>query len=339
MRVLIVDDSIEIREIIAAYLAAAGYADPIRAANAEEALALLGVGWSGSEGAEMPLDPVDVVLMDIIMPGMDGIEACARIKRHPPLAETPVLMVSSRDDTTSLQQAFLAGASDYIRKPIERVELLARIRSALRLRAELERRRAQEDALRAETERLRRSVSQAAIDPASGLLSLSVAGGFLESLLNAGREAAVLVADIDDRVTSSGVMRAEDVEMVSRALYDVVAREPGQLGDVLAAGAAVGRVALVLADRTVVEAAAFAERLRIGIERARIPQPNARSGLLTVSIGLADCAAGTVGANDVFERATRALLSASARGGNRVETAVDGRTATALGTTPIRSHA
>ncbi|MCB1958865.1 MAG: response regulator, partial [Rhodocyclaceae bacterium] len=164
MRALIVDDSIEVREIMAAYLTAAGYPDPAKASDAETALQLLGVERRLGGDGQKPTGDIDVILMDIMMPGMDGIEACARIKRNGPTAEIPVLMVTSRDDGTALQQAFLAGASDYVRKPIERVELLARIRSALRLKAELERRRSQEQALRAELVRLAASHADAAVD-------------------------------------------------------------------------------------------------------------------------------------------------------------------------------
>jgi CheY-like chemotaxis protein len=94
MRALIVDDSLEIREVIAAYLTAAGYPDPAKAADAETALALLGVERAGiaGDGGEPAADGIDVILMDIMMPGMDGIEACARIKRNGRTAEIPVLM-------------------------------------------------------------------------------------------------------------------------------------------------------------------------------------------------------------------------------------------------------
>ncbi|MCC7275529.1 MAG: response regulator [Alphaproteobacteria bacterium] len=339
MRVLIVDDSVEIREIIAAYLTAAGYSEPIKAARAEEALALLGVDWAGAAASGPAIEPVDVVLMDIIMPGMDGIEACARIKRHAPLAETPVLMVSSRDDTTALQQAFLAGASDYIRKPIERVELLARIRSALRLRAELERRRAQEDGLRTELDRLRQSLSRAATDPVSGLLSESVARGLAEAALAAGRDVAVLIADIDDRATTAGVMRGEEMDAAAQALAVIAAREPGLLGDLLAVGSVPGRLAIVLVDRSLVEAAAFAERLRLSVGRARVPQANARSGIVTVSIGIAHRTGWDEEGTDPFETAGRAAAAASARGGNRVEIADPDRSTSGQAAKVVRNLA
>jgi len=87
---------------------------------------------------------VDLVLLDVVMPDVDGIEACARIRRDPRHADVPIIMVTSLDDMESLSNAFLAGATDYITKPLNRVELLARVRSALKLKSELDRRLARE---------------------------------------------------------------------------------------------------------------------------------------------------------------------------------------------------
>lgn len=75
---------------------------------------------------------VDVILMDICMPGMDGIEWCRRFKQHEQLQHIPVLMVTGYDDEQKLEEAFAAGAFDYIRKPFTMVELVARVQLAYR---------------------------------------------------------------------------------------------------------------------------------------------------------------------------------------------------------------
>ncbi len=321
MRALIVDDSLEIREVIAAYLTAAGYPDPAKAANAEMALGLLGITASGIASAPEPtVNGIDVILMDIMMPGMDGIEACARIKRHSDTAETPVLMVSSRDDNTALQQAFLAGASDYVRKPIERVELLARIRSALRLKAELDRRRAQELVLRSELDRLRASLSAAAADPVTGLPSPLVASGIADAALATGRTVGILAIAIDG--LSSGGQPSAAAALLSRQVLAEVERSPGGLGDLLAAGATAGSFLAILLDRPPVETAAQAERLRLAVERVRLAQDGRADGAATVSIGIAHAPPGSISAATLVEQAKRALAIASARGGNRIETAL-----------------
>lgn len=312
MRALIVDDSREIREIIAAYLRAAGYPDPVTAENAHQALGLLGVGGG------TPAQSIDVVLMDIIMPGMDGIEACGRIKRDPPLADTPVLMVSSRDDTESLQQAFLAGASDYIRKPIERVELLARIRSALRLKAELDRRRRREEELREELENQRRSIAASAVDQPSGLPTRVVAEAVAIAAAAARRDFVVLFAEIDGLLTASGAMASDEIRTRTAAVARIVSRETSQIGDLVAV-AGPGRLVAVLLDRAAVDGMAFGERWRQSVQRAQLSQAGARNGITTVSVGVAECAEASGGVEGVLNRASRALAVAGARGGNRVE--------------------
>src|SRR3984957_8996888 len=139
MRILVVDDIDDSRELTEAALLSAGYSDIVMAASAWEARKVLDVGRT----VDTP-PSVDIVLLDIIMPEMDGIEACARIRRDRRYADIPIIMVTSLDDMDSLSNAFVAGATDYVAKPINRIELAARVRSALKLKAESDRRQARE---------------------------------------------------------------------------------------------------------------------------------------------------------------------------------------------------
>ena len=108
----------------------AGYTDIVTAASGWEALKILDVGRTTDEEP-----PVDVVLLDIVMPEMDGVEVCARIRNDPRYADLPIIMVTSLDDMNSLANAFVAGATDYVTKPVNRVELVARVRAALQAQA------------------------------------------------------------------------------------------------------------------------------------------------------------------------------------------------------------
>src|SRR6202451_3254308 len=135
MRILVVDDSEDSRDLTEGALLSAGYTDIVTASSAWEALKILDVGRATDEKCT-----VDVALLDIVMPEMDGVEACARIRNDPRYADLPVIMVTSRDDMNSLANAFVAGATDYITKPVNRVELGARVRAALRLKQEVARR-------------------------------------------------------------------------------------------------------------------------------------------------------------------------------------------------------
>src|ERR1700689_2910823 len=135
MRILVVDDQEDSRDLTEGALLSAGYADIVTAASGWEMLKILDVGRTTSEASQF-----DVVLLDIVMPEMDGVEACARARNDARYADLPIIMVTSLDDMNSLSNAFVAGATDYVTKPVNRVELVARVRASLKLKQELDRR-------------------------------------------------------------------------------------------------------------------------------------------------------------------------------------------------------
>ncbi len=118
--VLIVDDEPSARDTLEALLYREGY-DLAFASDGPEAL----------EKAAS-LTP-DVILLDVMMPGMDGFEVCRRLRADPLLAESPVIMVTALDDRDSRLRGIEAGADDFVSKPFDRVELRARVRTTTRL--------------------------------------------------------------------------------------------------------------------------------------------------------------------------------------------------------------
>ncbi len=139
MRILIVDDSEDSRDLTEGALLSAGYTDIVTASSGWEAMKILDIGHATEEKPT-----IDVALLDIVMPEMDGVEACARIRNDSRYGDLPIIMVTSLDDMNSLSNAFVAGATDYVTKPVNRVELIARVRAALKLKQELDRRQARE---------------------------------------------------------------------------------------------------------------------------------------------------------------------------------------------------
>lgn len=120
MRILAVDDDPIILDLLTAVLGQAGYTDLVTARSGEQALSVL----------ETVEQPFDCFLFDILMPGIDGVELCQRVRAMPSYAATPVLMVSRLDEKKHFDRAFSAGANDYVTKPFDATELKVRIRLA-----------------------------------------------------------------------------------------------------------------------------------------------------------------------------------------------------------------
>lgn len=138
MSIMIVDDSPTIQRLLQATLERAGYAAVHITASGEEALDFL----KNTEPAE--LSRIDCILLDVVMPGMNGIQTCREIKQHNCFADTPIIMVTVKDDAETLRDAFEAGASDYITKPVRELELLTRVKAAILLKNEITTRKKRE---------------------------------------------------------------------------------------------------------------------------------------------------------------------------------------------------
>ncbi len=138
MSILIVDDSIDSQLLLKSILKASGFSDLLIAGSSVEAFKLLGMeenhGGTGAKG-------VDVILMDILMPGLDGIETCRLIRTVEFLQDVPIILVTGTEEVRYLEMALEAGALDFVIKPVNKVELLARVRSAMRLKHESDRRK------------------------------------------------------------------------------------------------------------------------------------------------------------------------------------------------------
>jgi two-component system response regulator VanR len=115
-KILIIDDDEEIRNVISIYMKNEGYC-PIQAKDALEGFKLL----SGNK--------IDLIILDIMMPKMDGISACLKIREK---NNTPIIIISAKDSDADIIYGLTSGADDYITKPFNPLELVARVKSQIR---------------------------------------------------------------------------------------------------------------------------------------------------------------------------------------------------------------
>ena len=155
-RVLVVDDILSNVKLLEAKLTAE-YFDVVTAFNGLECLAKM------AEAAP------DIVLLDVMMPGMDGFEVCRRIKSDPKTAHVPVVMVTALDQPSDRVAGLEAGADDFLTKPVDDAALFARVRSLVRLK------------MMTDELRMRESTGQGMglIDPAETLIEANQSGRIL----------------------------------------------------------------------------------------------------------------------------------------------------------------
>lgn len=120
MKIFAVDDDEFILELLPMVSSKAGFPDVVTATSGDAALKIL-----ASSALEF-----DCLILDISMPGMDGIELCTRVRKMPRYRETPILMLTAMTDKDYVDRAFKSGATDYITKPFEISEMGARLRIA-----------------------------------------------------------------------------------------------------------------------------------------------------------------------------------------------------------------
>ena len=200
MSILIVDDSSDNRALTEAFLKGSGYGAIVSCGSAADALLILGLSGEASPNKE-----VELILMDIIMPVMDGIELTTIIKRNEVFKDVPVIMLTAKDTAQDLQLAFAAGAMDYIKKPFDKDELRARVRSALRLKHETDQRKSREKELLETMKQLAAANSMlqtlSAIDSLTNIANRRFLDHYLDEewrrAIRSRTHFAVIMADID----------------------------------------------------------------------------------------------------------------------------------------------
>lgn len=308
MKVLIADDSISTRKLVEKILVRQGY-DVVVASNGNDA-------WQHL----VEDSALSLAILDWMMPGLDGIDICARIRNLPPERFVYALLLTSKNHKDDIVRGLDAGADDYVVKPFNHEELTARLRIGQRLvESEQCRRRALEDLNRANQE-LR---MLAATDPLTGLLNHgAILAEFEREAIRASRERrslGVMMADIDHfkhindtngHLAGDVVLRevAHRIRSVMRP-YDAIGRYGGEEFLILHPGISAARHRQV------------AERARQAVESLAV---DVGSGTVrvTISAGIALLPAGTQSPPELaLKLADEALYQAKNEGRNRVAVA------------------
>jgi two-component system cell cycle response regulator len=260
----------------------------------------------------------DLIILDVMMPVMDGLKACGLLKDDPATRDIPVIFLSALDDTDTKVRALGLGANDYVSKPFRVEELLARVSVAIRMKHE-------RDRLRQRAEELRRSAEAASemsmTDALTGLLNRYGLHRALQRELSEARRyerpLSCLLIDIDffkavndtygHAAGDTALQQAARVITESVRGSDVVCRYGGE-------------EFLVLAPETGHEGArALAEKIRQAFSSGLFGDAG-RVFPLTLSAGVAQLAPDESG-NDMIARADEALYHAKQTGRDRVEAA------------------
>lgn len=325
MAILIVDDSEVALTVFESILQGAGHADILCARSALEAYRLLGIdGAAGAGGG------IDLILMDILMPEIDGIAACRQLKSHEGLRDIPIIIVTGMEEHEHLEAAFAAGATDYLTKPANKRELLARVRSAMLLKQEMDRRKAREKELLALTEKLeevnRKLHMLSSLDSLTGVANRRYFDEYLakewKRAVREGTQLSAIMIDIDffkafndtyGHLAGDDCLRevATCLQGLKRRPADLLSRYGGE------------EFIVMLPETGLIGAAAVAEGMCAKVAGLGIRHERSTIGdHLTISLGVATASPDLEQTSKLLiAEADKALYRAKQGGRNRVELA------------------
>jgi two-component system cell cycle response regulator len=254
----------------------------------------------------------DLVLLDLLLPDMHGLELLKRVKKNPDHEDISVVVISCLNDMDSRVRSIDLGSDDYIVKPVNSFELMARVRAAMR----------KHEARRKLKESLEEVFKLSITDSLTGLYNRQYFNNYVERLMSAsrrhGRKFSLLFVDIDHfkRINDSHGHQTGDNVLVEVAeifnkslrLSDVVARYGGE------------EFVIVLSDTGIDGARLLAEKLRTDVEEHGFDG----AGRVTVTIGVAEKTDDDESVAGIIKRADEALYRGKEAGRNRVVLDADG---------------
>ncbi|QQN74228.1 two-component system response regulator [Croceicoccus sp. YJ47] len=233
-KILVVDDVPESALITKAMLTKGGFDHIDIARGGRDALRMCGIGDDGGTAAFA--HSYALVVLDIRMPDIDGLEVCARMRLSRHTRRLPILMLTATNDAETLNQAFMAGADDFLTKPINDVRLLARIRTLLRMQRERERRALREEELQLQNAALKQGqISFSLIDPDTDLLRERAFDLVVSDCRRRDRPAAIALVRIVDFPGFVELHGQDSAEAMVRDVAGMLRTIPAPVGVMLTA--------------------------------------------------------------------------------------------------------
>lgn len=301
--VLIVDDISQNIQLVMEILDAQGYSTTF-ARNGKQAL----------ERIEMAKP--DLILLDLMMPGMNGLDVCAILKANPDYGNIPIIFLTASEEGENLIEAFEKGAVDYITKPFKTPELLARVKTHLTLKRT-------QDALKKAYEEMEKLATTDPLTEIANRRAILEIGR--QEFLRSKRyktEFCLFILDVDyfKKINDNYGHDIGDLVLISMvSIVNNSLRKVDKLGRAGKLGRLGGEEFIIILPETSLESGIkVADRIRLTIEKGSITTPIVTIKL-TVSIGLSSYTADDHSISDIMKRADNALYEAKEKGRNQVK--------------------
>jgi diguanylate cyclase (GGDEF)-like protein len=328
MPILIIDDDELTQFLLQNLLENEGYTDVVLANSSQSALALMGIDAEN----EAPIEP-KLIILDLHLPDLDGIQTCLKILSKESLQDIPIIMLTGSAEKASLRKAFEAGAVDYITKPFDSIELIARIKSALKLKHEIDLRKAREAELLESNQILEEFVARLKqASDTDGLTLVANRRCFDETLikefqrikrLNFNKEIkhslSLILLDVDHFKKYNDNYGHVEGDYCLQRVARTLSKEVNRPGDLVARYG--GEEFVVLLPNTSLEDAGLvAERLRRAVEGLKISHAFSKtSSIVTISLGVSSLIPDMhVTFNMFVDSADKAMYQAKTAGRNRI---------------------
>lgn len=324
INILVVDDDQDMRMLLENYLKKLEVERIHFTETAQETYEFLKLNGLKTE-------PVaDLIILDIILGEENGIEICRKIKKSPVYREVPIIMITAQKESGYLKDAFAAGAVDYLKKPIKKIEFMARINSAIRLRKEIKARIEREKEVLKLSEELKKANQKleniALMDGLTGISNRRLFDKTIKKELKRAKrknsDLSLIMIDIDNFKEYNDTYGHQQGDQCLKEAASVLDKKTKRAAD-FAARYGGEEFAVILPGTAKDGALKIAEDIRKGIMNLKIEHKNSStSDYITVSLGVSSIKVekeidqGLI--RSFIEQADQALYQAKENGKNQV---------------------